>query len=209
MAFSRSRTRSCAVRRRFRIARQLGRGGVEQLAADRRCCAPMRSASSGAASSSSRRPARCGSRQLRSRASNRPVASRVSADLDQLGRREPPAASWRARARRGCRARRRCRPAPGRRAVARPHRSGPGAGSTCDSSATGRSARASSRAGSKLVCVASCSTIAPNSSARSVPSSAATRRAVSRGRRAGHRRSRSASGVPPTDPRTRRRRAAR
>ena len=151
---------------------ELGRGGVEDLAAlvD--------------AAADARRELGRGVEQVADLRQVRPAPGlqpRREA-LGGLERLAPPRAARRAsggrrvrraRARRGCRARRRCSPAPGRRGADRPHRSGPGGARRGSHRPTGSAASASSRDGSKEVWAASCSTIAPNSSARSVPASAA------------------------------------
>ena len=92
MAFSRSRTRSCDVRRRFRIARQLGRGGVEQLAADVDAAPDaLRQLRSGIELVAQGGEVRLApAPQPRLEPARR--LERVR-DLDQLGRREPPAAA--------------------------------------------------------------------------------------------------------------------
>ena len=127
MAFSRSRTRSCAVRSRLPDGGQLGRSRVEQLAASsmlRTIC----SASSGAGSRSSRTPA--GAAPSTTSAASRIARwpSSVSPMSSSSVGRQPASTRRPARARPGCRARRRSMPAPGRRAAGPPRRSGPGAG---------------------------------------------------------------------------------
>ncbi len=77
MALSRSRTRSCAVRSRLRIEASSGDAESRTSPASS-TLRPMRAASSGAGSSSSRRVPRCGPLDDRRRAAKRSVASSVA-----------------------------------------------------------------------------------------------------------------------------------
>ena len=199
MAFSRSRTRSWAVRSRLRMAGQLGRSRVEQLArlVDA-ALDPLRSSGAGRARHARRRGA--APRQLCSRSANRPVGDERVA----RSRAARPASAARpaglARAPHGCRARRRCWPGPARRAGGRPHRSDPGEGRHGRVRHRRSRASASSREGSKPVCAASCSTIARELQRAQRAGVGGARRRVSGGRRAGHRRSRSEADVPAQGP---------